>query len=228
MKNPVYVCALSTDQLRTDLLNSVTIPDKLPSAIQWMPPGVHKICPYIGGEPKPITIAVNKELADQLDAELQKMRRDAANHQGDVPYLDFNHDDAEASAEVLSLEWRGDDISTGGIWANVKWTAAGKAALGGGNYRRFSPQWLTDADTNEPVGIGVNLGGLVNRAAFKNIRPVMAKAGIARGFPGESDLTVMAKQYAEKNGIPLSCAYETLARDENLYRNYRRSLGLIQ
>jgi hypothetical protein len=149
----------------------------LPDDIQWMPPGQQTIIPYVDGEPKEVTIDVNEPLAVMLELQLQQLRTKAAAGHGDVPYIDFNHEDAAASAEVLSLYWGGDGPVKGGIRARVKWTGAGQAALEGRNYRRFSPKWNLDAESMQVVGIETNLGGLVNRAAFKNIQPVVAKLG---------------------------------------------------
>jgi hypothetical protein len=58
------------------------------------------------------------------------------------------------------------------------WTGSGKAALLNGDYLRFSPQWVFHQKTLEPLGLPCNLGGLVNRAAFKTIAPI-ARAGNA-------------------------------------------------
>lgn len=148
----------------------------LPSDIQWMPPGTHTITPLVNGEPREVTITANAALAALFNGQLQQMRLLASAGQGDVPYLDLNHKDDEASAEVLALYWAGDDPRLGGIRARVKWTSAGEAALRGKNYRRFSPTWLLDEQTLQPAGIGVNLGGLVNRAAFRNIAKVIARS----------------------------------------------------
>src|SRR5262249_51797608 len=57
----------------------------------------------------------------------------------------------------------------------VIWSAAGREAVLGRTYRRFSPQWEIDPETFEPLEISANLGGLVNRAAFRNIAPVIAR-----------------------------------------------------
>lgn len=231
MSKTIVCQGVSASELRSDLTNAALIPDALPTEIQFMPPGVHRICPLIGGEATPITIKVDKALADRLNAELQKMRNDAMDGKGDLPFFDFNHEDSEAAAEVTELYWKGDELG-GGIWARVKWTEAGKVAVLGKSYRRFSPQWTLNPLTHEVVGIPVNLGGLVNRAAFKTIRPVMAKghAGggreiVVRGLPsGEHELIAQARSRATEGGIPLAQAVEALARNNELYDDYRNWL----
>jgi hypothetical protein len=104
------------------------------------------------------------------------MREKSSQGHGDVPFIDFNHEDAESSGEVLELFWGGPEMGNGGIRMKINWTDAGVAALRGKMYRRFSPAWLLDRDTGEPIGVGPNLGGLVNRAAFQNIQPIVAKS----------------------------------------------------
>lgn len=153
------------------------LPPGVPDDIQWMPPGRHEIFPSINGEEteQPLVVEVNASLAAKFAGQLQHLRSEAAAGRADLPFFDFNHEDAAAAAEVLDLYWAGTDPRTGGIRARVAWTTAGRAALEGKTFRRFSPQWFTHKDTRQPLGIGVNLGGLVNRAAFKTIQPVVAK-----------------------------------------------------
>jgi hypothetical protein len=147
----------------------------LPDEIQWMPPGKHTVRPTVDGKPKEISLEVTQELAGKFAGQLAELRKAADEGRGDLPYLDFNHEDGAAAAEVTGLRWAGDDAKEGGIRAQVRWSAAGRAALEGRTFRRFSPQWYTDKRSGAPVGIDVNLGGLVNRAAFRTIQPVVAK-----------------------------------------------------
>lgn len=140
-----------------------------------MPPGTHKINASKNGEPAALTVKVHAATAALLQQQLQEIRSRAAAGQEDLPYLDFNHDDREASARVLAFSWGGEDPVTGGIRAKVEWTGAGKRALEDKAYRRFSPSFFANAD-GEITGAPLNLGGLVNRAAFKTIQPIVAGA----------------------------------------------------
>lgn len=149
----------------------------LPDSIQWMPPGPQDITPSVNGQPKRLRFTVQPQHAAMLNERLQQLRDDAKAGIGDEPYLDFNHDDQARSAEGLEFYWGGEDPKTGGIRLRVAWSGAGKEAVTGRTYRRFSPQWDFDKFSHEPKSIGTNLGGLVNRAAFKNIAPVIAKDG---------------------------------------------------
>ncbi len=148
-----------------------------PEDIQWMPPGRHRIVPFVDGEPREIEVTVDASLAERFNGHLQRLWAEARAGRGDEPFIDFNHADQEAAGQPLELYWAGEDPRTGGIRARVRWSAAGKAAVEGRTFRRFSPQWFTDPETLEPLGVGVNLGGLVNRAAFQAIAPVVAKHG---------------------------------------------------
>jgi len=164
--------------LTTALPEAAAADTPLPTDIQWMPPGEHHIVPDIQGQRKPIAIHVTPDLAARFAAQLHAIQQAAADGRGDVPYIDFGHlDDGPAAAEVTDLYWAGDHPKTGGIRLRVKWTQAGEDALRGRTYRRFSPGWFLDDRTLDPIGIGINLGGLVNRAAFKSIQSVVAHGG---------------------------------------------------
>lgn len=169
--NPILVQA----QLSTALIPGA----QLPTDIQWMPPGRHTITPFVNGKPRQLTITVDATLAAKFATRLREMWSRAEAGQGDEPYFDFNHQEAGgASGHPLEFYWAGEDPRAGGIRARMKdWTAAGEGALKGRTFRRFSPAWLTHPETGEPVDIDVNLGGLVNRAAFQTIQPVVAQRG---------------------------------------------------
>lgn len=149
----------------------------LPDSIQWMPPGRHSIVPYINGEPKRTVIQVTAELASKFNGQLQNLWAKARAGEGEEPYIDFMHKDEERAADAMELYWGGEDPKNGGIRLRLKWTAAGKEAVLGRTLRKFSPQWDLHKDTGDPIGVDVNLGGLVTRAAFKTIAPVVAKDG---------------------------------------------------
>lgn len=170
----------------------------LPGDIQWMPPGKHEITATRAGEPVTYTITVNAAGAAAVAAALQSYRSAAAAGREDKPYLDFNHEDREASGQVLDAYWGGDDPVTGGIRLKVEWSAAGKAALEGKLYRRFSPSFFVNAG-GEVTGAPLNMGGLVNRAAFKTINPIVAgQAGDAKKDTS-MDAAQLAAQLAAAN-----------------------------
>lgn len=142
-----------------------------------MPPGRHEIRPLIDGKPKLITVTVTEATAKRVSEQLASLRSLAAAGKGDLPFFDFNHEDSASAGNPTEFYWGGDDPVTGGVRAKVEWSAAGKEAIDGRVFRRFSPAWDVEPKTGEILGIGVNVGGLVNRAAFRTIQPVTAKDG---------------------------------------------------
>jgi len=146
--------------------------------IQWMPPGAQDITCFVQGNPKDLQFTVQARHAAIFNEMLQRMRSAAAAGAGDEPFFDFDHQDAAASGHPTELYWAGDDPKKGGIRAKGKWTGSGKAALANRDFTRFSPQWRFHSKTGEPLSIESNLGGLVNRAAFRQI------AAVAKGQAG--------------------------------------------
>ena len=135
-----------------------------PADIQYMPPGRHEVAPFVNGKPRPMTVNVNPAYAATFQGALDRAMAAAKAGQGDRPFTDFNHDDAAASGHPTQFYWGGDDPITGGVRAKMEWTGSGKAALEAGDYLRFSPQWVFSKKTGEPLGLPINVGGLVNRS----------------------------------------------------------------
>ncbi len=153
--------------------------------IQWMPPGVHtiqagKVSAETGKvEPVTLKVRVSEETAEVAARSLKQYQSADL-----MPYLDFNHEDGEASAHVLSFYWGGDDPVSGGVRAKVRLTQSGFDKLHGGSYTRFSPGFVITAQTASDGSYGVeklppNMGGFVNRPAFTKISPVQAGATVA-------------------------------------------------
>ncbi len=179
----------------------------LPDSIQWMPPGRHAITAVKDGEPFEMEIDVNEALARRVAAMLQQYRDKATHAEGDLPFFDFNHNDAEASAHPLQMYWAGDDPRQGGIRARLQWTGAGADAIQRRTFRRFSPQFLTDDDKNV-IGVGINMGGLVNRAAFRKIQPIWSRAAAdspqSSSYPSDpSDPTDPSSTHNSQSASPM-------------------------
>ena len=155
----------------------------LPEHIQWMPPGKAHVVTEHGGETYEADVNCTPELCARMASTLDTMLETARAGNGDLPFTDFNHEDGAASSHPSRMTWGGDDPKTGGIRLHVEWTNAGKEAILGKTFRRFSPGFWVDPDTNEIVTLGTNVGGLVNRAAFRKIQPVWNKA---KEIPTES------------------------------------------
>lgn len=161
-------------QARSAGAEITAIDGSLPLEIQFMPPGVQTIVPLVHGEPLEMTVDVGPRYAEIFQECLSELQSRARAGECDEPFLDFNHEDGRASAVPKKFSWGGDDPKRGGVRLEVEWTGSGKEALLNRDYRRFSPQWIFHKDTREPLGLEVNMGGLVNKAAFKTISPVMA------------------------------------------------------
>lgn len=146
--------------------------DDVPEWIQYMPPGTHTIRPTESSTGNVVERTVNVEAsaADALNRSLDENRTKT----GDLPFIDFNHDDKEAAGFVKAFRWAGDDPTTGGIQAQIEWTEPGRTAVKGKAYRRFSPSFRVD-ESGRVTGAPVNAGGLVNRAAFHKISALWSK-----------------------------------------------------
>jgi hypothetical protein len=161
---------------------------ELPGSIMWMPPGERESIPFVDGKPTKVRTRATARLAQVLNEQLQHMRALAQAGEGPEPYTDFNHWDGERSSEAQELYWGGDDPKKGGIRLRLAWSKAGGEGVLGRNWRRFSPEYVLAKEAGrdgftEILGITSNLGGLVNRSAFRDIAPVMARDGQARPAP---------------------------------------------
>lgn len=149
--------------------------NKLPDSIQLLPPGRHTINASKGGQPHTCTVEVTAKTAEYISKDLKEMLAAAEAGTGPRPYIDFNHNDEEASGWPLEAFWAGDDMINGGVRAKLEWSGPGGSAVQGKSYRQFSPNFRVSPDTGEIIGTTVNMGGLVNRPAFKKIAPLFAK-----------------------------------------------------
>ena len=146
--------------------------DDLPEDIQYLPPGTHNITATKNGKPAELTVDVGAETAEMLQNSFTNI---TAGDKEQV-FIDFNHDDSEASGWITGFYWAGADPEAGGVRAKVEWTKAGEEALQGRNFRKFSPTFTLNSK-GEIEGTTLNAGGLVNRPAFKDITPIVASDG---------------------------------------------------
>jgi hypothetical protein len=90
------------------------------------------------------------------------------------PYVDYNHDDKEASGRPLRFAWH-DDLGVIGFTRRTP--AALKATTGDPpEFQAFSPHVPIDPETGEAVGIYMNCGGFVNRPLFGDATALSAAA----------------------------------------------------
>jgi phage I-like protein len=174
--------ALSTELAICDQSSAIA---ECPKDIQYMPAGTHRINASRSGRPVALDISVDAATAETLNAFLQAQLTKATEGNDDRPFFDFNHEDREAAAWPTELYWAGDDPKTGGVRAKVEWSGAGQTAVKEKTFRRFSPTFIPD-EQGKVIDSETNMGGLVNRAAFKSIQPLFAKGDPSASAPTQS------------------------------------------
>jgi hypothetical protein len=162
---------------------AVAITPTATNEILFLPAGLHSITPVSGGIGKPIKVLIDISAA----GEVERQRGEITSRTGKRVYFDFNHEDGPASFWPQRFSWTGD-----GVVAKGEWTASGKRAVDGKDFRAFSPVFHVDDKRKDPArvvcceGARPNMGGLVNDPAFSNL-PLWAKnAGVETGTAGAS------------------------------------------
>ncbi|MCC6356914.1 MAG: hypothetical protein IT577_23760 [Verrucomicrobiae bacterium] len=147
-------------------------------SIQIFPPGRHHIVPRDAStkEPLPLDVAIGPQVAARIEACRLAHAEAAARGEGDPPFFDFAHEGKAASGHPTRIFWAGDDPVHGGVRAELAWTGSGRRAVEGKDFTRFSAQFDVDTESGEILSCPVNMGGLVNRAAFRSIAPISAEA----------------------------------------------------
>jgi hypothetical protein len=140
--------------------------------ILFLPVGLHAITPVGGGIGKPIKVLVNADSAISIE----QQRGEISARTGKRVYFDFNHEDGPASFWPSNFSWRSDE----GVVAKGEWSASGKRAVEGRDFRAFSPVFHVDDKHKDPAKVVCcdqarpNMGGLVNDPAFSSL-PLWAK-----------------------------------------------------
>lgn len=162
---------------------STSFPDrKVPDSIQLFPPGEHLFTAATPNGPITATVVINEAVAAAIKSDFDNLIAQCKAGTGPKPYIDFNHDDQEAAGHPVEIYWGGDDPITGGVRAKMV-NAAGETTFSrdgadkitGGSYRAFSPNFQFNRDSSRILGTYPNMGGLVNRPAFRQIAPISAK-----------------------------------------------------
>jgi phage I-like protein len=205
----------STDGIIHAISSQIT-GDELPEDIQYLPPGQHDITATKNGKPAELTLTVTARTANLLQKSFDKI----TSGDREQIFIDFNHDDKEASAWVTKFYWAGDDPETGGVRAKVQWTSKGEEALEGRNYRKFSPTFTLNSK-GEIDGTTLNAGGLVNRPAFKDITPIVASEGDnyktdSQMIDEEKDKKPIASQEEEPKKDETSAMDKLAEKDEEI------------
>jgi len=151
----------------------------------FMPAGVHEINCSRGGKPITVRVEVNAQSAAALNAQLADVSAALAPQK---PYCDFDHSRGVASFWPQRFTWQPD-----GVYVEGEFSASGKAAVEGKDYRSFSPTFFVDDVASNPARVicntaaGLNFGGFVNEPAFGKMKPLFAKDAKDAGVPGELD-----------------------------------------
>lgn len=165
----------------------------------WMPVGKHSITAGTStGKPFVGDVLVDEASFKAISASFQRTLA-----KGTPPWIDLNHNDAEAAAWVKGFSWD----PARGIIASVEWTPVGKRALEEKQFRSFSPAFTLDRESKRPSGIyeGHAAGGLVNAPAFGAAMPALIAARL-----GGADSTNPAP-----GGTPESQPQTTMSQDTN-------------
>lgn len=140
-------------------------------------------------EEAPIGLEVTEHLTGQRDQPaIQVLDREAidsmaATFKGEVlvDYEHFSHDgdkETKAAGWIQNVQARED-----GLYAQIRWSQSGKAALEGGDYRFISPEfpveYLENLGGNRYRATVMNGAGLTNRPGLKKIKPLSNRGGMS-------------------------------------------------
>jgi len=142
----------------------------LPASILYMPGGIHRITPSQAGKPVEVVVKVDSSSAARLEKQRQIL---AAS--GNPPFFSVQHNTQIAAFWPSRLYWASQVDPTGkivsGIWADGEWTAAGREAIEGRNFRSFSPTFFVNGistDEDNPAEIACNESAPLNMGALEN------------------------------------------------------------
>lgn len=151
--------------------------------LMYMPSGLHTITPSQGGRPVTVTL-----LIDASAAQAAEDQRVALTAKGKKPFFSIQHGTEIAGFWPTKFYWGTKMDATGkyaeGVWADGEWTASGKDARDGKDFRTFSPTFHVDSirnDTTNPAKVicqyeaRANMGALENDPAFQSMSPLWAR-----------------------------------------------------
>lgn len=139
------------------------------------PAGVHDICCTHKGKPFNASVAIDLDTVDAMNRQLAAVNSRSKNK----AFFDFDHSNSQASAWPEEFVWK--DAPAPGVYARVKFSEAGLAAVKGKLYQAFSPTFHVDNPEGKPAKVicnpnaRLNFGGMVNDPAFEKNLPLAAK-----------------------------------------------------
>src|SRR4030095_1258417 len=124
---------------------AVAISPTATNEIVFLPVGLHAITPISGGIGRPIKVLIDAKAA----GEIERQRGEIQSRTDKRVYFDFNHEDGRASFWPHSFIWR----SSEGIVAKGEWSASGRKAVEGKDFRAFSPVFHVDDKRRDPAKV---------------------------------------------------------------------------
>ncbi len=154
--------------------------------IVYLPKGDRTV-DQIAGDGSPTKLRVNPSPLSAKRMEAAR-RLVASKRNSNKAYVDYNHDDKEASGRPLKFAWH-DDLGVIGLTRRTP--AALKATTGDPpEFQAFSPHVPIDPETGEAVGIYMNCGGFVNRPLFGDATSLSAAAHLPQELVAADSNTV--------------------------------------
>lgn len=131
--------------------------------------------------------------------------------------IDFSHDNHKEAAGWIKKLFVEEDS----LLAAVEWSTAGEAALKGGLYKCFSPEfypkgrggWMDSEDYERLVDNVLTGGGLTNIPLFKGLAPVMASENAGNGKTDDNFGNTIFIKASENKGVTMPTLDEILAKD---------------
>ena len=162
-----------------------------PQGLLYMPAGEHVISATFNGQAATRRVLVNEAAAERLQADLAAVWQEVEAGKRARPCVYFNHESGPAAMVPRRFSW----VPGKGVVLEGEWTAAGRAAVEGGDFAYFSPCFRRDRESGEVMGLtaGVEVGSLVNDPAFEENECIAA----ARNVPAVED--VMAANFSGCN-----------------------------
>lgn len=159
-----------------------------PQGLLYMPAGEHVISATFNGQAATRRVLVNAAAAERLQADLAAVWQEVEAGKRARPCVYFNHESGPAAMVPRRFSW----VPGKGVVLEGEWTAAGRAAVEGGDFAYFSPCFRRDRESGEVMGLtqGVEVGSLVNDPAFEENECIAA----ARNVPLVED--VMAANFS--------------------------------
>ena len=142
--------------------------------------------------------------------------------------VDFDHLSANPETESRAAGWITDLAARpDGLWASIRWTSSGLAAVAGGDYRYLSPVFtgdvLEDMGVNRFMPRVLESAAMTNQPALTGLKPLTSVAPVRnRGLaPASPDLAEARAVFNRKvettrkaKGCTFARAYEQTMLDE--------------